>query len=250
MVLRAPNQKSLHLQEHGTAIINLDDQYADFLKQKSAAFKQLSYSISSSEADLFAADIKANERGFFSFQLHTQDGNIAITLQIPGRHQINNALAAASMAFAAGCSLQDIQRGLQSASTSHGRMQLHQFNKIAVMDDSYNANPASVKAAIDWLGETKGESWLILGDLGELGEDASSFHQELGLYAAQKKVSRVFTLGTLSELTSQSFGTAHHFSDFQQLWTEIQHHLPDDKALSILVKGFEKCSAWSVSCML
>lgn len=235
-IAQAKSEIFNHLQTQGYAIINQDDHYAEQFIEKTRAFQQICYA-SSQKADVYASNIQSDLQGFYQFTLHIQQQSINIHLTVPGRHQVDNALAAAAMAHAAQISIEHIAKGLKKATTVAGRMQLHRFEGVIVMDDSYNANPKSVKAAIDWLSERDGQSWLVLGDLGEMGYESISWHQHLGDYAAEKNIDRVFTLGESSKLTSENFGAGLHFSEFDTLWQSIKMHITQQEHLNILVKG-------------
>ena len=225
-----------HMSPNGVAVINADDDYADFIKKKTQHLNQLCYS-THKKTQIHASQIQADATGCANFILHIESQSCPIILKVPGRHQVDNALAAAAMAHAAKVPLELIKQGLEQASTASGRMQLHQLNHLLLVDDTYNANPKSVKAAIDWLHEREGSSWLILGDMGEMGSDNTSWHQELGNYAKEKQVDKLFTLGTSSQHTSQSYGAGLHFSDFDTLCAELKKQLAATTPKNILVKG-------------
>ncbi len=185
--------------------------------------------------------------------IKTEKGNIEVQLNTLGQHNLRNALAASAVALAAGIELQNIQLGLESFMPVHGRMQAKMltFNRTLI-DDSYNANPDSVRAAIDALKQSSHEAWLVLGDMGEVGEQGPAFHQEVGAYAAQQGITKLFTLGEQCQFAVQGFNdslnkqavthTALHFKDIDQLLESLNHALgsldADDSAyLNILVKG-------------
>tara|TARA_B100001094_G_scaffold332970_1_gene407603 strand:+ start:4095 stop:5468 length:1374 start_codon:yes stop_codon:yes gene_type:complete len=235
-IAQAKSEIFNHLHPQGCAIINKDDHYAEQFIEKTKAFQQICYA-SSQKADVYAANLESDAQGFYQFTLYIKQQSAQVHLTVPGRHQVDNALAAAAMAHAAQISIDHIAQGLKKATTVAGRMQLHRFQGVIVMDDSYNANPKSVKAAIDWLSERDGQSWLVLGDLGEMGSESTSWHQHLGDYAAEKNIDRVFTLGESSKMTSENFGAGLHFSEFDTLWQSIKMHIPQQEHINILVKG-------------
>jgi len=130
-----------------------------------------------------------------------------VRLHLPGRHNVSNALAAASMALGAGVALQDIVAGLEAARSVAGRLISHRLDGGALLiDDSYNANPGSLNAAIDTLAAQGGESWLVLGDMRELGADAEALHAEAGRRAKSAGVARLYALGALSAAAAKAFG--------------------------------------------
>ncbi|MCR6650618.1 MAG: Mur ligase family protein [Cellvibrionaceae bacterium] len=134
-----------------------------------------------------ADNIVFDTSGRASFNLHYQEQAAAAHLLLPGQHNLANALAAAACAVAAGVRLQDIATGLAKFSGEKGRMQIYPGpNNSTVVDDTYNANPGSVRAAIDYLSDRPGRRLLVLGDLGELGDAGPQEHRNIGEYAAQK----------------------------------------------------------------
>jgi UDP-N-acetylmuramoyl-tripeptide--D-alanyl-D-alanine ligase len=185
--------------------------------------------------------------------IKTEKGNIEVQLNTLGQHNLRNALAASAVALAAGIELQNIQLGLESFMPVHGRMQAKMLtSNRTLIDDSYNANPDSVRAAIDALKQSSHEAWLVLGDMGEVGEQGPTFHQEVGVYAAQQGITKLFTLGEQCQFAVQGFNdalnkqalaqSALHFKDVDQLLENLNHALgsldADDSAyLNILVKG-------------
>jgi UDP-N-acetylmuramoyl-tripeptide--D-alanyl-D-alanine ligase len=122
---------------------------------------------------------------------------------------VSNALAATAICLALGLSLEEILTGLTLIKPVKGRMLPHDLGRVRIIDDSYNANPASVGVAIDWLKEIDGFRCLVLGDLGELGDNASLLHSELGEYAKKQGIDALFSLGELSANTSHAFGGQH-----------------------------------------
>jgi UDP-N-acetylmuramoyl-tripeptide--D-alanyl-D-alanine ligase len=148
-----------------------------------------------------------------------------------------NALAAAACCYATGISLTTIAQGLQNFAPVAGRLQPKQAACGArVIDDTYNANPDSVKAAIEVLAGTASRKILVLGDMGEVGQDGAAFHQEIGAYAKEKNITLVFTLGALAEATTVAFGAgAMHFNDIADLFKHLQSVVqPSD---TVLLKG-------------
>ena len=172
-------------------------------------------------------------------------------LQIPGRHNVANALAAAACALSAGANLEQVVYGLQAALPASGRMQvLSGMAGSRIIDDSYNANPGSVKAAIDTLTSFSGKRILVLGDMAELGVDTELLHREVGRYAAEHDVDLLFSCGPLSALASAEFeficgaDKAYAFDDKPALAKKLCEILSEEGAASdrslevtVLVKG-------------
>jgi UDP-N-acetylmuramoyl-tripeptide--D-alanyl-D-alanine ligase len=169
--------------------------------------------------------------------LHTPAGSAEILLPLPGRHNVLNALAASALALAAGAPFAAIVKGLRHAEPVQGRQIAHRLaNGAVLIDDSYNANPGSVTAAIATLVLASGASWLVLGDMKELGEGAAQLHAEMGLRAKQAGLDRLWTIGELSREASDSFGTgARHFLDQETLIAALRSEL--HAGVRCLIKG-------------
>lgn len=209
-VAQAKSEIFNHLQADGTAIINADDAFADVMSVKARPYKQLHFSQQEGAAkrriDVIATGHKADADGCYRFMLNYLGESCDVKLPLAGRHQVSNALAAASVCIALGLSLTDIAHGLSQLTPVKGRMQPSQLGRIRLIDDSYNANPVSVGAAIAWLKEISENRCLVLGDLGELGDNAPLLHAELGQLAKQQGIDALFCTGALSQHTSQALG--------------------------------------------
>ncbi|MGL4448217.1 MAG: UDP-N-acetylmuramoyl-tripeptide--D-alanyl-D-alanine ligase [Shewanella sp.] len=240
-VAQAKSEIFNHLQADGTAIINADDAFADVMRVKAKHYKQLSFSQQEGAAkrhiDVIATGHKANKEGCFRFMLNYLGQSCEVVLPLAGRHQVSNALAAASVCIALGLSLGDIAEGLSQLTPVKGRMQPTQLGRIRLIDDSYNANPVSVGAAIAWLKEITENRCLVLGDLGELGDNAPLLHAELGQLAKQQGIDALFCTGTLSAHTSQAFG-APHYDSIDTLVAQLIKHINQlPGQVTVLVKG-------------
>ncbi|WP_058462393.1 UDP-N-acetylmuramoyl-tripeptide--D-alanyl-D-alanine ligase [Legionella adelaidensis] len=235
-VARAKGEIHQGLINSGTAVINDDDAYAhfwdDILKNK----KVLRFSIKN-PADLYATSITYDEKECGRFQLVTPAGEISIQLQVPGAHNVSNAVAAASCAFAVGIDLDRIATGLHQFKGVSGRMTyLPGKNNSLVIDDTYNANLRSVLTALEVLGKYKGKKIFVFGDMGELGMWAKPHHEEVGVAARKQGVYMLLTCGVNSEHTALAFGTnAKHYTNQNDLLADL---LPQLEAnTTILVKG-------------
>jgi len=219
----------------GIAVINADDAFAPYFEQRAAGRRLLRFGIEAS-AEIAARELRGHATGT-EFVLHTPDGGVAINLPLPGRHNVMNALAAAALALAAGASLRAIRDGLERAQPVPGRQVAHLLGNGAVLiDDSYNANPGSVEAAIAALAAANGESWLVLGDMAELGEGAEVLHAQVGDAARNKGIVRLYTVGTFSRAAARAFGSsAQHFDDKDALVAELVRELHG--GVHVLVKG-------------
>ncbi|TEW54926.1 UDP-N-acetylmuramoyl-tripeptide--D-alanyl-D-alanine ligase [Psychromonas sp. RZ22] len=245
-----------NLNTSGIAVVNLDASFAeDFVKQLQNK-KQCFLGFSSQEnkqnfinADVFASNIQFNELGKASFTLNIKHADVVekidVTLNLPGQHNVSNALAASTMAFALGCSLLDIQQGLNTLQQVAGRVNSTELSlKLTVIDDTYNANSSSVKAAIDLLSQYKCKRVLICGDMGELGEYAENEHQSVGEYAHQQQIDKLFTVGSLSQLATSAYNAAsqsagaEHFLDKQLLKLAMSNYFKNEQVKTVvLVKG-------------
>jgi UDP-N-acetylmuramoyl-tripeptide--D-alanyl-D-alanine ligase len=226
-----------HIKPNGFAVVNRDDAFADLLSQRSEHCQQIFFSVQE-VADVYATELQKNAMGCYRFNLNIKERTEVVQLKLAGRHQVHNALAAAAMAHAQGVDVRKIAQGIQLVTGVQGRMQLHQYANVVLVDDTYNASPKSVEAAIDWLSETEGCKWLVLGDLAEMGADTKNWHQHLGTYALQKNLDQVFTLGQLSAATSAAFGSNHHhYHEFPALCQALKQQLCNSKHVNILVKG-------------
>ena len=219
----------------GVAVINADDAFAPYFAERAHGRRLLRFGLEAS-ADLTARDIRATIDGS-SFTLVTPQGDADITLALPGRHNVSNALAAAGLALSVGASLQQVAEGLNAARPVAGRLITHRLGNGAVLiDDSYNANPGSLAAAIDTLAAGGGEAWLVLGDMRELGADAEAMHAEAGRRAKGAGIRRLLTLGAYSAAASQAFGEgATHFETHDALAGVLRNELRE--GVRVLVKG-------------
>jgi UDP-N-acetylmuramoyl-tripeptide--D-alanyl-D-alanine ligase len=169
--------------------------------------------------------------------IECEKGQVNVLLQAVGLHNVRNALAAAAATLAVHVDLAAIKAGLENFTAVKGRMQCKTTRNGGILiDDSYNANPDSVRAAIDVLARMKRPAVLVLGDMGEVGEQGHAFHTEIGQYARQAGIDAVYTLGNLSSATCEAFGEdAEHFTDVDTLLAKLEVHL--QKQASLLVKG-------------
>ena len=249
-VAKAKGEIWSSLTENGYAVVNLDANFADeYLQQlNQLSVNTLTFSQKDQGANLFAANITFDRLGRATFTLNLRSDSAIqateIQLNLAGKHNISNALAAAAMAVALGCDLDVISRGLNSVKQVAGRVNCSQVNElVTVIDDTYNANSASVKAAIDLLAQYDGAHLLILGDMAELGLYSEKEHIAIGLYAAKQGIEQLLTVGKLTEQTSTAFNQegknkALHFSSKQQLTASLQKMLlQNSEKLTILVKG-------------
>ncbi|AZN37670.1 UDP-N-acetylmuramoyl-tripeptide--D-alanyl-D-alanine ligase [Iodobacter ciconiae] len=218
----------------GYAIINSDDDYAPLWYELAKDHPQVSFSLSN--ADVYARNLCAHIHGA-QFTLCTPNDSAQVDLQIPGLHNVLNALGAAAVGHALNLGAEEIASGLASYEGTKGRLQSKTaFNGAKVFDDTYNANPDSMKAAIDVLTGFGPETMLVLGDMGEIGDDSPERHQEIGAYALSKGIRTLYTLGEQMQLASAAFGdAAQHFATIAELIAAVRTDLTP--ATTLLVKG-------------
>ena len=189
----------------GVAVVNADDDFAAYFIERVADRRVLRFGLDTA-ADVQARDTRLDADGA-RFVLAAPGGDIAIALPMPGRHNVRNALAAAAMALAVGASLEQVRAGLEAVQPVAGRLVAHALRSGAVLvDDSYNANPGSLAAAIDTLANSGNEAWLVLGDMRELGADEIALHARAGQQAKAAGIARLFALGELSAHAVAAFG--------------------------------------------
>lgn len=222
------------LGQHGVAIINADDEFAPLWRDVAGAHRVIDFGLNGKAA--VSAHWQA--RGFVSLiEARTPQGDFSVELQVPGVHNVRNALAATAAAIAVGIPLSVIAAGLQNFGGVAGRLQRKAaLNGAVLIDDTYNANPASLSAALKVLAQAPGKKILVLGDMGELGADAPRFHAEIGAEAHALGIQRLLALGDLSSYAVDEFGSgATHFKCIEDLFACLEQHLDSDS--TVLVKG-------------
>ncbi len=219
----------------GIAILNADDDYFELWSKMADDISVLSFGVDT-PADVRAQGIVADGGGS-SFELQLPDVRVDIRLSIPGRHNIRNACAAAAIATALGAAPEQIQVALELVKPIDGRLQTKPgLNGATLYDDSYNANPISVTAAAEFLASLDGQSWFVLGDMGELGEDAARLHRQTGAALKRAGVDRLFAIGEMSKNSSEAFGgKAMWFESADSLIDALRTTLTSD--VNLLVKG-------------
>ncbi|KPA95696.1 UDP-N-acetylmuramoyl-tripeptide--D-alanyl-D-alanine ligase [Pseudomonas asplenii] len=224
------------LQADGTAVLNLDDKAFPIWKVRAGARKVLSFALDNDSADFHARAVSRDPRGCPQFELHAPDGSAPVQLNLLGTHNVANALAAAAAAHALGVSLPGIVAGLEAVQPVKGRTVAQlAINGIRVIDDTYNANPTSMCAAVDILAGFSGRTVLVLGDIGELGEWAEQGHREVGAYASGK-VSALYAVGPMMAHAVDAFGqNARHFATQADLIEALGAE--QDTNTTILIKG-------------
>ncbi len=220
----------------GVAVLNRDDKAYSIWAERAAGKRIVSFGLESPLADFYPGSIAYDPRGCPNFVLTGPRGTVRVQLNLLGRHSVANALAAAAAAHALGVSREAIVAGLESLQPVRGRGVAQMLaNGVRLIDDSYNANPASVCAAVDVLAGFAGRTVLVLGDMGELGEWAEQGHREVGAYAAGK-VDALYAVGPLMAHAVTAFGAgARHFADQASLIESLRAE--QGSGTTILIKG-------------
>lgn len=222
-----------------TAVINRDDRFFQSWWERSAGRERLTFG-QHPDADYRAEAIEpaaAGDRAALGFTLVCPLGRQPLRLPMAGKHNVLNALAAAAAAAACGATLQDIASGLSAMRNVPGRLRRVAGRRgLSLYDDSYNANPGSVRAAIAFLESLPGERWLVLGDMAELGADAAAMHREMGELARRAGISRLFCAGPLSRAAAEGFGAGAEWRESVAQLVELLQAVADG-GVTVLVKG-------------
>jgi UDP-N-acetylmuramoyl-tripeptide--D-alanyl-D-alanine ligase len=237
-VARAKAELWSGLKEQGKAIINIDDPHIPPNFVQAGSLRTVTISAGGKNAaDYVVRSWQDLGLSGSRFTLRTPSGIAEIQLKLPGRHNVANALAAAAMAMEAGASLEHVVEGLGSVGGVKGRLTVRKgLGGSVVLDDTYNASPASFRAALEVLARQPGRKILVAGDMGELGAGAKAAHSDLGVSAREGGVESLFATGELSLLTVAAFGTgAAHFNSCTDLAGKLRPLL--GKGVTVLVKG-------------
>ncbi|QDC44944.1 UDP-N-acetylmuramoyl-tripeptide--D-alanyl-D-alanine ligase [Methylophilus medardicus] len=231
-IAKAKGEIFAGLRSDGVAVINADSAFADYWRGLNTARRVVT----------FGLDANADVRGVMldaasSFTLHYQHQAVQVTLAVPGVHNVMNALAAAATSLAAGVPLADVGLGLQQFAGVNGRLQKKTAaNGAVVIDDTYNANPDSMRAALEVLKNAGQNTLFVMGDMGELGADAEDMHAQIGRYAKTCGVNKLYALGKFTQAAVQAFGQpAQHFATLETLLAALQAEMQADDV--VLVKG-------------
>lgn len=238
-VVRAKGEIYSTLDDQGTAIVNLDDAHAS-VWLADIETDVLTFGMMNDAADIHAMDLKVDNSGCYRFKLVIEGRSIELQLNVMGRHMVANAAAAAAAATALGVAPEAICSGLESYVGVKGRLDVKTLSSGArLIDDSYNANPDSVKAAIHVLKDLDGERILVLGNLGELGSACEEIHRKLGICAHENDVAKLYTVGEHAALANEEFsrlgGEAHHFDCNEALGEYLMKEIKPSSV--IVVKG-------------
>ncbi len=233
-VARAKGEIFAGLADSGTAVINADDRYCELWKTLAAPRRLLTFGLEH-KADVHADYAPDTQGG--ALRIKTPEGDIDMRLPLLGKHNALNALGATAAALAAGAALPDVRAGLEKLKAVAGRLELKDgISGARVIDDTYNANPASLAAGLQVLRDFPGERALVLGDMAELGPAAADIHRRVGELAQRLGIQRLFTLGELSRHAVEAFGRgARHFDSPEMLVDALMDCLHGE--MTVLVKG-------------
>jgi len=219
----------------GTAVFPADEEFTPLWRMLAGARRVITFALQA------AADVTAQatwQSDHWQVDMHTPAGDAALALRVAGLHNVKNALASTACALAAGCPLDAVVRGLAAFEPVKGRSQVRQLvrggERVTLIDDSYNANPDSMCAAIDVLATLPAPRWLVLGDMGEVGDQGPAFHAEVGAYARERGIDELWTTGRLATHAAAAFAGARHFDDVASLLAAL-NDAPACRA--VLVKG-------------
>jgi UDP-N-acetylmuramoyl-tripeptide--D-alanyl-D-alanine ligase len=240
------------LPNDGVAVFPSDSEFAGVWHEAAAGRKVINFILLSGQS-ISRAAVMGRLLSNGHLQVQTEFGSAEVQLKTLGSHNARNALAASAVAIAAGIGLEKIKEGLESFSPVNGRMQAKKIDpNHTLIDDSYNANPDSVRAAIDALKQSGNISWLVLGDMGEVGNQGPEFHREVGAYAAEQGIDKLFALGEQCQFAVKGFediqknktpiASAKHFSEMDSLIVQLRgalhaQSIASNEHLNILVKG-------------
>lgn len=219
----------------GTAVFPADDAHAPLWNELAGARRLMRFATDGEAEVTGRADWQGDH---WAVQMQTPAGAASFALRIAGAHNVRNALAASACALAAGCPLDPVVRGLSGFEPVKGRSQLKSIERggraVTLVDDTYNANPDSVRAAIDVLAALPGPRWLLLGDMGEVGDQGPAFHAEVGAYAKHRGIEQLWCAGELMRHAAQAFAGARHFESVDALIAALPQA---PAAEAIVVKG-------------
>jgi UDP-N-acetylmuramoyl-tripeptide--D-alanyl-D-alanine ligase len=233
-IARAKGEIFEGLGPRGIAVINADDRFAPLWRELAGGATRVEFGLEQ------AADVTADyelDAADSALVLKVRGGEARTTIAAPGLHNVRNALAAAAAAVALEIPLDVIAAGLQAFSGMKGRLERKRgLQGATVLDDTYNANPESMRAGFAVLARAAGKKLLVLGDMGELGAAAAALHTELGAAARAAGIDRLFALGEQSKQTAAAFGSgATHYASIEELLADVKQALAPD--VTVLVKG-------------
>lgn len=244
-ILKAKSEVFDFFQSDGHIILNGDDDKLSTIEEKSGV-RPVRFGLAkegySHPNDFYAEEIEPQGLDGTKCRIITPAGSFLVLIPMPGQHMIYNALAGAAAGLAYGLTLDEIRRGIESCESLSGRFHIIHTGKLTLIDDCYNANPASMKASLDILRNGSGRKIAVLGDMGELGEQSEQLHEEVGEYAGRSKLDGIFCIGPLSKAicrgarkTASPKTDIRHFKSMDKFLEEVPGLLEDGD--TILVKA-------------
>lgn len=244
-VLRAKSEIFEYLKDEGRVYVNGDD---DMLQAVERVKNRKPVTFGMGKRNDYHAELVTNQ-GLFGCEavIHTENGSFLASIQLPGEHMIRNALAATAIGQQYGLTNEEIAAGIASVQPVGGRSNIIKCRELTLIDDCYNANPMSMRAALDLLSLAEGKKLAILGDMGELGEKQESFHAEIGTYAIEKKLTGLICVGRLARAMYQGACRAkekqlsntfvHYYESVEEVMTALTEKEMLTRQLTVLVKA-------------
>ncbi|WP_457913471.1 UDP-N-acetylmuramoyl-tripeptide--D-alanyl-D-alanine ligase [Candidatus Gillettellia adelgis] len=250
-VAKAKGEIFMSLPADGIAIINAENN--DLSHWKNALHGKTVWRFSEKATggvEFFASEVQSHSNSV-QLQLHSPFGCAKITLPVPGRHNVANALAAAALAMSVGASLQSVCQGLQQLQALPGRIFpiVLAKNKL-LLDDSYNANVGSMTTAIQVLAEMPGYRVMVVGDMAELGVEAKKYHRKVGEVARLAGIDKVISIGVLSQVLSVASNNGEHYKDKEGVIARVKELLSLHNLITILIKGSRSAAMNQIVCAL
>lgn len=236
-VKKAKGEMFSYLEPSGTVVMHECDPHSHYWKSLLHGQKIFTFGLSP-DANVRFSGLHQNPQNS-TFKIQYQNNSIGVTIKVPGEHNLRNAMAASSLALCMGASLLSVKKGLEQFYPAKGRLEFKTINnQIKIIDDTYNANPVSMRAALSVLAMQSGEKILVMGDMLELGQYAKTWHQDIGEEAKRLKVDKLFGFGPLTEAAVQAFGeNARHYKEKINLIEDLKQSLDKNATITILVKG-------------
>lgn len=230
-VARAKAELYANVNPNGVVVVNADEVFKDSWTNEIGSRMRISFGVEN------LADVSGKAITEELIEISTPMGDFRVKSQLSGAHALLNILAATAVGLAIGIDLDDIKAGIENTQAVKGRlMRVEGLSGSRILDDTYNANPASLAAALDVQAKESGEHWLVLGDMGELGDESEFMHQKAGEIAKQFGVKRLFAYGPLTKHSVKAFGSgAQHYSSHTEIVTVLQQEISKD--ICVLVKG-------------
>lgn len=223
------------LPKEGVAVLNQEEAYSQFWREKMGERKVLTFGLTSSSY-VYPSEITYHPESV-QFNLHIGESHHRVKVTVPGQHTVLNALASATAAYAVGISIENIIKGLEAFQGVPGRLSRYSGLKGAsIIDDTYNANPGSMKAALEVLANYKGQTIFVMGDMAELGDNVEDYHKNIGLHAREKGISKLLAVGQWSKFAVTAFGQEGIWFPSQEALIEVLKDKMSSDTV-ILVKG-------------